>query len=201
MPRLMSFALTTQQIIDKSKTVTRRMGWGFLKPGDTLFAVDKVMGFKRGEKPRHLGMIRVVSVRREPLNLITPEDVAREGFPDWTPAQFVEMVQNHYRVAQDVLMTRIKFEHLEKYRPSNGMEGDAFIDATCTGCKRLRDGYCGIQSATLWCDTDDPNYPWQWQTNSAGVAWCTAFNDGRKATAAQRCKLTLDMFDEGTALM
>jgi len=55
MPRLMSFALTEQQMRDQSKTVTRRRGWGFLKPGDTLYAVNKVMGFKKGEKPERIG--------------------------------------------------------------------------------------------------------------------------------------------------
>jgi hypothetical protein len=30
----MSFALTTEQIRVQKKTVTRRLGWEFLKPGD-----------------------------------------------------------------------------------------------------------------------------------------------------------------------
>lgn len=38
--RNMSFALTTPQILNRSKTVTRRAGWSFLKPGDIVCAVQ-----------------------------------------------------------------------------------------------------------------------------------------------------------------
>ena len=50
MPRNMSFALTTNQVKKKEKTVTRRCGWWFLKPGDVVNAVEKSMGLKKGEK-------------------------------------------------------------------------------------------------------------------------------------------------------
>ena len=50
MPRNMSFALTTKQIEDETKDVTRRNGWWFLKPGDQIWAVEKCMGLKKGEK-------------------------------------------------------------------------------------------------------------------------------------------------------
>lgn len=36
MPRLMSVAFTEQAVRDRTKTVTRRKGWTFLKPGDRL---------------------------------------------------------------------------------------------------------------------------------------------------------------------
>lgn len=36
MSRLMSVSLTEQAVRDRTKTVTRRLGWRFLKPGDTL---------------------------------------------------------------------------------------------------------------------------------------------------------------------
>ena len=45
MPRNMSFAMTTQQVKDQTKDVTRRFGWLFLKPGDILQPVEKAMGF------------------------------------------------------------------------------------------------------------------------------------------------------------
>ena len=35
MARNMSFTLTTWQIREQTKTVTRRKGWQFLKPGET----------------------------------------------------------------------------------------------------------------------------------------------------------------------
>ena len=38
--RHMSFALTTKQIKSRTKTVTRRLGWTFLKPGDLIQPVE-----------------------------------------------------------------------------------------------------------------------------------------------------------------
>ena len=46
--RLMSFALTTRQFLAHEKTVTRRLGWEFLKPGDRVCGVEKGMGLKKG---------------------------------------------------------------------------------------------------------------------------------------------------------
>jgi len=40
MPRNISFALTTQQVRNRTKTVTRRAGWLFLKAGDILCDLD-----------------------------------------------------------------------------------------------------------------------------------------------------------------
>lgn len=50
MMRIMSFALTEQQLMDGTKTVTRRVGWANLKPGDRLTAVRKAMGLKKGPR-------------------------------------------------------------------------------------------------------------------------------------------------------
>lgn len=82
MPRNISFAMTTQQVKDRSKDVTRRFGWWFLKPGDRLYGVEKAMGLRKGEHMKRLCYIEVVSVRTEPLNAITKSDVVREGFPN-----------------------------------------------------------------------------------------------------------------------
>jgi hypothetical protein len=49
------------------------------------------MGLKRGEKLEQLAVIEVVDVRREPLDAITDDDVAREGFPGKDAAWFVAM--------------------------------------------------------------------------------------------------------------
>lgn len=78
--RHMSFFATQQQFRDRTKTVTRRLGWTFLKPGDQVMAVVKGQGLKKGEKVQRLGVIRIVSVRREELREITFDDVLREGF-------------------------------------------------------------------------------------------------------------------------
>ena len=112
MPRNMSFALTTAQFKDRSKDVTRRAGWLFLKPGDQLCGVLKSMGLKAGEKVERLGLIEVISTRVEPLNHITQEDVIREGFPAWTPAQFVEFYVNKNRCAPDLPVNRIEYRYI-----------------------------------------------------------------------------------------
>ena len=98
--RLMSFALTERQLMDGTKTVTRRTGWADLAPGTHLLAVRKAMGLKRGEKAVVLCEIEVVSVWREPLDHITREDVIAEGFPEWAddPLAFVAMFCKHMRV-------------------------------------------------------------------------------------------------------
>ena len=107
--RRMSFALTKAQLLDSSKTVTRRFGWKALRPGDELLAVSKCMGFRKGEKPDVYGVVRVVSVRRERLDAITPDDVKREGFPQMTPAEFVAMFCRHMGCEPDAEVTRIEF--------------------------------------------------------------------------------------------
>lgn len=116
--RNMSFALTTAQIIGQTKDVTRRDGWAFLKPGDRICAVKKVMGLRRGERLDRLAVLRVVDVRCEPLRTLLREasygwrDVAREGFPSWTPTTFAEFfVSTHKGVTVDTPLTRIEFVH------------------------------------------------------------------------------------------
>lgn len=104
--------MTTAQIRSRTKDVTRRFGWWFLKPGDQIQAVEKAMGLKPGEKVRRLGLIEVVSTRSEPLSAITKADVVREGFPEWTPEQFVQMLVDHYKVAPNESVNRIEFRYL-----------------------------------------------------------------------------------------
>jgi hypothetical protein len=120
MPRNISFALTTEQIRNRTKTVTRRLGWKNLKPGEILQACVKCMGLKPGEKIERLGLIRVVSVRQEALfHLIDCQygdsEAAKEGFPGMTGREFVEMFCRHMKPLSGVMteVTRIEFEYLE----------------------------------------------------------------------------------------
>lgn len=75
----MSVALTERAVRDRRKTVTRRLGWRFLRAGDRLTLCRKVMGRKPGEPLVRIAEVEVVSVRREPLGAMTDDDVAREG--------------------------------------------------------------------------------------------------------------------------
>lgn len=112
MPRNMSFAMTTGQVKNRTKDVTRRFGWWFLKPGDRIQAVEKTMGLKAGEKVRRLALIEVISTRSEPLRSITLSDVVREGFPGWHPEQFIQMLVDHYKVDVEKCVNRIEFRYL-----------------------------------------------------------------------------------------
>lgn len=117
MARNISFALTTEQIQNRTKTVTRRKGWKFLAAGDSLCACVKCMGLKPGEQIKRICMIKVVSVRREPLNLMCElhdggcKEAAKEGFPHMDGNAFVEMFCRHMGGAPDQEVTRIEFEY------------------------------------------------------------------------------------------
>ena len=112
MPRNMSFSLTTEQIRKKTKTVTRRNGWWFLRPGDIVTAVEKARGLKKGEKVKRICRIRIVSVRAEPLGAVSDEDVAREGFPGKDRDWFMQTYCRLNRCGGDVVVNRIEFEYL-----------------------------------------------------------------------------------------
>lgn len=111
----MSFFLTTAAFLAGTKTVTRRNGWKFLKPGDRVMAVEKGQGLKKGEKVRRLGVIEILDVRREPLwRIITnPADCRREGFPKMDPREFVRFYCRHNGGHSDQEVTRIEFRRVD----------------------------------------------------------------------------------------
>lgn len=117
MPRNMSFALTTPQMRDRSKTVTRRTGWRFLKEGEIVCAVEKGQGLKRGEKVVRIGLIRILDVRPERLDVMLDRgrtECAAEGFPGRSPASFVAMFcRTHKGCGPGTVVTRIEFEHID----------------------------------------------------------------------------------------
>lgn len=111
--RNMSFALTTEQVRNQSKTVTRRLGWRFLKTGTLLQPVVKSQGIPKGGHVEKIGgPIRVVAVDEVRLGAITPQDVYREGFPAWTTTDFVKFFKQHNGVLRDAMVTRIQFEYV-----------------------------------------------------------------------------------------
>jgi hypothetical protein len=128
--RNISFALTTQQVRDRIKTVTRRVGWEFLRPGDRLQAIVKGQGLKRGEHPEKICVIEVVDVRREALGRMLEdfigamgerkygiEECVKEGFGDhktlWSPTWFVDFFcQSHKGCTPRTIITRIEFKYV-----------------------------------------------------------------------------------------
>lgn len=127
MSRLMSVAFTEQAVRERRKTVTRRKGWLFLKPGDRLTLCRKVMGRRKGEPLERIAEVEVVSVRREPLiavagpyiedrstgGVIWPELIA-EGFPDIGPGEFM---RRYFTEAQGMNsmddVTRIEWRYID----------------------------------------------------------------------------------------
>ena len=113
--RNMSFAMTTDQVRNQTKTVTRRFGWWFLAPGDVVQPVVKGMGLKKGEKIKKIGPpIRIVSTRREMVCQVTDAECEREGFPGLSRKAFGHLLTDGWRKAgpcDDV--NRIEFEYLD----------------------------------------------------------------------------------------
>ena len=111
----MSFMLTTEQVRNRTKTVTRRLGWKFLKPGQYLWAVEKAQGLKKGEKVKRLALIRVYWVIEEPLSSILyypSDESAKEGFPNWSNREFFDFFMKESGCAPDSLVTRIEFQYV-----------------------------------------------------------------------------------------
>ena len=124
MSRLMSVAFTEQAVVERRKTVTRRKGWLFVKPGDRLTLCRKVMGRKPGEPLVRIAEVEVVDVRRESLRrmLDDPEygfdETAREGFNGTHPASWPSVfVERFFIDAQgmkaDDEVTRIEWRYLD----------------------------------------------------------------------------------------
>lgn len=109
----MSFSMTEDRIRDRSKRVTRRLGWLNAKAGEEVRAVRKVMGRKKGEPIEDLARIRLVSVRREQLLHITKREVELEGYPEMQPWEFIEKFCEAMTCSPRTRVTRIEFEYLE----------------------------------------------------------------------------------------
>jgi hypothetical protein len=112
--RNMSFALTTEQIRDRSKTVTRRIGWRFLKRGDLVRAVVKSRGLKKDEKVEELAVIRIRAVSRELIQelVLDPRYGRREcrleGFPTGeysNPEHFVDWFCLSHKCNRNAIVT------------------------------------------------------------------------------------------------
>lgn len=117
--RNMSFALTTRQIIERTKGCTRRTGWRDLEVHELLCAIEKGQGLKKGEHVRRLCIIDPFDVRLEPPRLMLDDlaygaaEVILEGFPDWTPERFVDFLCRANKITPDTLVTRIEFSYVD----------------------------------------------------------------------------------------
>jgi hypothetical protein len=82
----------------------------------------------------------------------------------------------------------------QKWRPSNGTEGELFQENYCAKCDKwdAEDG-CPIAAATFFLDEDDPAYPEEWQIGKDGQPTCTAF-----PISAEDDPRQINMFSEVT---
>lgn len=110
----MSFALTTDQIKNQTKTVTRRNGWKNLKPGDLIQPVVKCMGLQKGEKQELIGKpIKVISISVQRLYQITKTDLIKEGFPNMTTEDFITLYCKANKCDRKEQVNRIEFEYTD----------------------------------------------------------------------------------------
>jgi len=95
----------------------------------------------------------------------------------------------------------------EKYRPSNGTEGECFFAVWCCKCQRdksMRDGVdidecddnerCDIIADTFAYDVDDPKYPSAWQYGKDGQPCCMQFVPAGEPVPEPRCTHTKELF-------
>lgn len=114
----MSFALTTQAMYNFQKTCTRRYGWDHVHPAQIIWAVEKGMGLKKGEKIKRIHEIQVLHNRWEPADRMIREpkygelEVVKEGFPHMRPVEFVEMLCDHNKKLPNEPVNRIEFRFL-----------------------------------------------------------------------------------------
>lgn len=113
--------MTEAAIREKRKTVTRRLGWLFLEPGDLIQPVRKTMGLGKGGRVEKIGgPICILRVNREALSDMTGEygflETEREGFPEGHPRHWPSSFIEHFclvnRCVPNTEITRILFAYV-----------------------------------------------------------------------------------------
>ena len=137
----MSFSITTPQFLDRTKTVTRRMGWRNAVPGQVITAVEKAQGLRKGARVRVLGTIRVVDVRTETLDrmILQPaygrSEAVLEGFPELDGRGFVAMFCEANKCLPTRPVRRIQFEYVLVTCRRCGPDRHSIDEgATCARC-------------------------------------------------------------------
>lgn len=109
LPRL-SFALTTDAVRERRKTVTRRLALpSWWREGRYFLGVDRIR--QAGAQGLCIGVCGPAN--REPLVAISQDDVVREGFPETTPAGFCAMFRATAPREWDGWIWRLPFSYLE----------------------------------------------------------------------------------------
>lgn len=110
--------MTTEQFRNRTKTVTRRLGWAKLRRGTLLCGVVKSQGIPKGDTVERLAYLVVVRATREPLNLMSlveqygDREAIAEGFPDLRGYEFVRMFRENMKCNDAAEVTRIEFRYI-----------------------------------------------------------------------------------------
>lgn len=139
MPKRVSFFMTQVQFCEGTKDVTRRLGMANAKPGEIYTGIQKGQGLKKGERQVVFHDFEIVSNRPERVDAIDQADVIREGFPDMTPAEFVDMFCRANGCTPDQVVNRIEFRHLFEWEVTHP-DGRAWTGKADTA----------VQAAALW---------------------------------------------------
>lgn len=90
---------------------------------------------------------------------------------------------------------------IKPYRPSNGTDGEIFMDRFCWHCTRhCETAPCEILHRSLIHGVDDDEYPKEWvKDERTGDPFCKAFTQKDPPDphmVEERCEKTLDMFEQ-----
>ena len=115
----MSFSHSAAEVQARLQTVTRRVGWRFLKAQDLIEAVASEGREGRGAV-RVLAVLRVTDVRVEPLARLVrdagyaEDELPREGLPCWSRDHFIAAFLRRHRLkTPEIDVTRIAFEYVD----------------------------------------------------------------------------------------
>ena len=88
-----------------------------------------------------------------------------------------KILDSEIRIFNERFADYMKTESGQKYRPSNGLEGEIFKSHYCRKCTRDKNYNCAILSDTLIFNVEDERYPKQWTINEKGQPECTEFEE------------------------
>ena len=106
-----SFFLTQEQYRNRTKTVTRRQCKRTPEVGERFMGIVKGQGLKKGEKVQKMHASTYTAVDWIFIWQISKEDVIKEGFPNWTPLQFINFYCKANRVQPGDVCCRQAFKH------------------------------------------------------------------------------------------
>lgn len=110
--RNMSFFHTHKQFLSGIKTVTFRLGWDNLFPGDRIMAIVKGQGLKKGEKIQRLGEMLVISVCSMQVYEINDADIILDGFGGMPRSEWIKWFCRQMGCDQSRWVSRIEFRRI-----------------------------------------------------------------------------------------